>query len=407
MTSRVTEVMRFRRLVIALLFVVGCAVLGLVLLRPIDEKSVTLAELAGAGRTAQLLGRPMWDDILDVGLLFYGVVGLCAFLLALRAVVSAVRLARMKRFAGIQNQARYDAPAGTNPAGAQRMFVADRLSEAPFERAMGPATPSFGGAAVQRRGAGSIASEIWANGKFFWRGFSGKMIFTFAAVVAAFGLLSMTAVYFTLTRSLTTHALKRATVLAANVSDGAPPYVLKKNAAGLRELLRKLANSPGVAYALVQDRSGGIFAHSFAVLPQEVQGTGAAGETTSGKPRILNLGGGQVYEVSVPLLEGRAGAARVALWKEEIDASIHATVMPIIQWMAMVIVAGILLTMFFAWRIASPILRLVRAAQRISRGELDAPSPGIAGTVEFAELSQALERLRSSVKAALIRLHPD
>jgi len=365
---------------------------------------MTLAELADAGRTAQNFSPPMWDDSLDIGLIFYGVVGLCAFLLALRSVVSAVRLARMKRFADIQSRAGYGVPVGTNPSGAQSVFAAGRLTQAALESATGPAATFFGGTAVKRKGAGSMAGEIWAYAKFFWRGLRGRMIFTFAAVVAVFGLLSMTAVYFALTRSLTTNALKRATVLAINVSDSAPPYLLKKNATGLRELLRKVANSAGVAYALVEDRSGHIVAHSFAVLPEEFQGAGAAGETVSGKPRILSLGGGQVYEMSVPLLEGRAGIARVGLWKEEVDAAAHATVMPILKWIAGGMVAGMVLTVFFAWRITYPIRRLVRAAERISRGDLDAPSPGIAGTIEFAELSQALERLRSSVKAALARL---
>jgi len=42
--------------------------------------------------------------------------------------------------------------------------------------------------------------------------------------------------------------------------------------------------------------------------------------------------------------------------------------------------------------------------RRISYGELDAPSLGVEDKTEFGELSRALERMRSSVKAAVMRL---
>ena len=53
--------------------------------------------------------------------------------------------------------------------------------------------------------------------------------------------------------------------------------------------------------------------------------------------------------------------------------------------------------------IVRPIRRLSEAADRISLGDLEAPIE-VAGEGEVARLGQSIERLRTSVKAALERL---
>jgi methyl-accepting chemotaxis protein len=70
----------------------------------------------------------------------------------------------------------------------------------------------------------------------------------------------------------------------------------------------------------------------------------------------------------------------------------------------LVIGGGILMVIYFVWRINRPIIRLIRTARRISSGDLEAPSLGTEDKSEFGELSRALERMRSSIKAAMIRL---
>jgi HAMP domain-containing protein len=118
----------------------------------------------------------------------------------------------------------------------------------------------------------------------------------------------------------------------------------------------------------------------------------------------LRLREGEVSEVAVPILEGQIGAVRLGIWRDAVDAEAFQTVMPLIKIIALVIAGGIVLVVVLAWRINRPILRLVNTARSISRGDLDTPSLGLEGATEFGELSRALERMRSSVKAAMIRL---
>jgi two-component system sensor histidine kinase VicK len=216
-----------------------------------------------------------------------------------------------------------------------------------------------------------------------------------------FGLLVVSAVYVTLTFSLRKHILERARIMALNVSDGAPGYILKNSAPGLRELLRKHANRPELAYIMVENRGGEIFSHSFAVLPDEIRGASSNGDPAE---RTLQLGGGAVHEVSVPIMDGRIGKVRVGVWRDRVDAEIHAAVIPLVKLLIAVVGCAMALAVFLAWRINRPIFRLVRTAKAISAGDLDVPSVRIEDPTEFSELSRALERMRSSVKAAMTRL---
>ena len=253
---------------------------------------------------------------------------------------------------------------------------------------------------VARRAATGIRDQL----AHFTRGNTGKMIFAFSGIVAVFGLITVAMVYFTLSSSLRRQVIQRVRIMALNVSDGAPAYLLRNNAAGLRELLRKQANKPELAYILVENRAGKIFAHSFTELPDEIRYAASVADQRNETQRTLRLADAVVNELSVPILEGRNGTVRVGIWHDHIDAEIGETMAPLIGLLLSAMFGGILAVIFLAWRINRPIFRLVAAAQAISRGDLDAPSLDVGDASEFGELSRAVERMRSSVKAAMIRL---
>ena len=236
----------------------------------------------------------------------------------------------------------------------------------------------------------------------YMQSLSGRMVTTFTCIVAMLGLVTITLVYFTVKSSLRYHAIERARVTAINVSDSAAGYILKKNANGVRELLQKRTNRSELAYIVVQNNSKKIYAHTFDVLPEELEN--ASSEVGGQGERSLRLGGAAVIEVGVPILEGRSGTVRIGIWQKEIDREISRAITPLIKALSLVVIGGILMAIYLAWKINRPIARLVRSAQKISDGDLDAPSFGTADKTEFGELARALERMRSSIKAALARL---
>jgi HAMP domain-containing protein len=236
----------------------------------------------------------------------------------------------------------------------------------------------------------------------YMQSLSGRMVATFTCIVAMLGLVTIAMVYFTVKSSLRYHAIERARITAVNVSDSAAGYILKKNPKGMRELLQKRTHRSELAYILVQNNLNKIYAHTFDVLPTELENTSSA--VGDQGERSLRLGEAAVIEVSVPILEGRSGTVRIGIWQKEIDREISRAITPLIKVLFLVVTGGILMAIYLAWKINRPIVRLVRSAQKISDGDLDAPSFGTADKTEFGELARALERMRSSIKAALARL---
>ncbi|MGH7852177.1 MAG: HAMP domain-containing protein [Candidatus Binatia bacterium] len=341
---------------------------------------------------------------LEIEAIFYAVLGVCGALIVIR-VISTARALKEERLRAAQRtyeprgnisrpaRASIESPAAPDflSMGTESDFT-DRAAE---KRPVGPARSS-----VMPLAPSGLMDHL----SHCTHGVTGKIVCTFTALVAACGLLTIALVYFTLTSSLNKHIIQRMRVTAVNVSDSAPGFLLEKNATGLREILRKHADRPELAYILVENRAGEILAHSLAVLPQEVQGRSSLGDHPADSRRTLRVGASVVEELSVPILEGRRGAVRVGIWREHVEAEINETMIPLIKLLGSVVGGGILVTVFLAWRINRPIFRLVAAAKAISSGNLDMPSPSVEDTSEFGELSRALERMRSSVKAAMIRL---
>jgi HAMP domain-containing protein len=114
--------------------------------------------------------------------------------------------------------------------------------------------------------------------------------------------------------------------------------------------------------------------------------------------------GKNVFETRSPLLDGQLGMVRVGLWAETVQDDVRATLLPVIGLIAGCLVLGIILSVVLASKTIRPILDLKAIADDISRGRLDT-SVSIQSNDEVGELGRSLERMRASLKAAMIRLN--
>ena len=406
------------RVIVSILFVaLACASVALFLAKSEPAGSVTVARLllppmerlwspySFYERAALIHGGEIQLAGLEVQTFFYGVLGICGILLALRAVILAAQIYKQERFLRMQRRApNYPEHAPSTST------VKDRdWRSAAHPEYTGPRRPASRAKKSPALGwwrywKGLIPRGLTARVAPYRHGLTGRMIISFTAIVAAFGLLTVAIVHVALTASLRNSAIQRAKVTAANVSDISAVYLAKKNAKGLRELLAKHANRPETAYILVQSPAGEILGPSFATLPQEVRSMPAVRDAASEGQRLLRIGDGDVFEVTMPIAGGRLGTVRIGIWRDEINAQINRSTMPLVKILLLVVGGGILVAFYVAWRINRPIVRLVKAAQRISTGDLEAPSLGVEDNSEFGELSRALERMRSSIKAAMARM---
>jgi HAMP domain-containing protein len=181
-------------------------------------------------------------------------------------------------------------------------------------------------------------------------------------------------------------------------------FLSKKDIAGLRAFLRSSADRAGAAYAVVENHSGRILAHSLPVLPDEVKQELPNGAPQSGGARLVMIGGRAVREVAVPLAGGIPGTVRLGIWRDDFESEIARTLAPFLRSILLIVGVGILLVVYLAWKFCRPIDRLAKTAQLISDGDLLAPSLDVDDPTEVGELSRSLERLRSSVHAAMSRL---
>lgn len=193
--------------------------------------------------------------------------------------------------------------------------------------------------------------------------------------------------------------------MATNLSDAAAGYVIGGDILELHVLVTKYARLTGAAYAFIEDSKGQIVAHSLGAFPPELRETLTMNERRQVSRRVVRLGenqGKRVYETRAPILEGQLGAAHVGIWGETVATEIYDVLRPIVGLMTILFLAAVILFLFLARAIIRPIRRLTDMASKMSTGDLETPLE-IDSQDEIGELACSLERMRTSLKAAMAR----
>lgn len=231
-------------------------------------------------------------------------------------------------------------------------------------------------------------------------GLRWKITYTFSGLILALGLLVIGIVYQFTNNALQKQVDLRAAAIAANLADAATGLVSRKSTLELDALIAKYGRLDGVAYAFVQDPKGEILGSSVRPFPTELKDSGSAVAMS----RLTSVRGKEVYETRSAMLDGQLGSARVGLWAEAVQDDMRSTLLPIIGLIGACVALSIVLSVMLAGKTIRPILDLKAIADDISRGRLDTSVP-IQGNDEIGELGRSLERMRASLRAAMIRLN--
>jgi HAMP domain-containing protein len=238
-------------------------------------------------------------------------------------------------------------------------------------------------------------SMNWQRGGLRW-----KISTTFSGLILVLGVLVIGIVYYFTADALQKQVDLRASAIATNLSDAAAGFVSRKSTLELDALIAKYGRLDGVAYAFIQDPRGEVIASSVQPFPVELKDAGG----TAASSRTTRLRGKSVYETRSPLLDGQLGIVRVGLWAETVQSDVRSTLLPIIGLIAACLALGVFLSIMLATKTIRPILDLKAVADDISRGRLDT-SVSIQTDDEVGELGRSLERMRASLKAAMMRLN--
>jgi HAMP domain-containing protein len=232
-----------------------------------------------------------------------------------------------------------------------------------------------------------------------------KLTIGLAALITLLGLFIIGIVYQLTSDALRDQLDQRALAIATNLSDAASANVVRKNVLELYGLVRKYALLQGVEYAFIEDGKGEVIAHTLGIFPPELKETVSPEGRLQMQRRALRLEGKMVYETSVPILGGQVGAAHLGMGGDFVEGEIRRAVLPIIEIVAGVFLGGILISSALVAVMTRTIRRLAQVASGMSKGDLETPvTLGSASRDEIGDVARALERLRSSLKAAMSRL---
>jgi HAMP domain-containing protein len=231
-----------------------------------------------------------------------------------------------------------------------------------------------------------------------------KLTIGLAALITLLGLLIIGVVYRLTSGALRDQLDQRALAIATNLSDAAAAHVVRKNALELSGLLGKYTLLQGVEYAFIENGQGSVIAHTLGTFPPELKETVSAEGRLHTQRQALRLEGKMVYETSVPILGGQVGAAHLGIRGDFVEGEIRRAVLPIIEIVAGIVLGGILISSALVAVMTRPIRRLRHVADSMSKGNLDTPvSVSIESHDEIGDLARSLERMRSSLKAAMSR----
>ena len=94
----------------------------------------------------------------------------------------------------------------------------------------------------------------------------------------------------------------------------------------------------------------------------------------------------------------------MGLWAETVQQDVRGTLLTIVGLIVLCLAVGIGISTIIASKTIRPLLELKSIADDISRGQLDTPV-SFQSNDEIGELARSLERMRASLKAAMVRLN--
>jgi two-component system, cell cycle sensor histidine kinase and response regulator CckA len=228
----------------------------------------------------------------------------------------------------------------------------------------------------------------------------------YTGVMLVLGIVVTAAVYQLVQNTLRDQLDKRALAIATNFSDAAAGHLASRNLLALHALAGKYTLLDNVAYAFVEDAQGEVVAYTSGAFPEELRRSLSAGASRQVQRRELALANRTVYETAVPVLEGQMGSVHVGFWADAVQTEIRRALLPIILIIALVPLVGAVLSFLLADWIVRPIVGLTEIADKVTMGDLEVSVRGkcVTSRDEIGDLARSLERLRSSLRAAMLRL---
>ncbi|MFW6042564.1 MAG: ATP-binding protein [Chloroflexota bacterium] len=159
--------------------------------------------------------------------------------------------------------------------------------------------------------------------------------------------------------------------VARDVAARATDLILINDVYSLHKLLLETQrNYTDVRYAFILDTQNHVLAHTFGEgFPLELITVNAAAPDTYQNTVVLDVGNEVVWDVAVPIFDGRAGTARVGISSNSVTNTLREISLQLVITLTVVLAGSLLAATVLTLVLTKPILTLVDATEKISRGD--------------------------------------
>jgi two-component system cell cycle sensor histidine kinase/response regulator CckA len=245
--------------------------------------------------------------------------------------------------------------------------------------------------------SGNLSLSVFSR----WQGsLKWRIAYTYSGLILILGLFMIGVVYQSMNHALRTQIDRRVSTITANLSDAAAGLMSSRQSLEMRALVARYSRIDGVAYVFVEDQKGAVAAHSLKSFPHDLLRPLTVDERRETESVTQKYRGKLVYETRAPILNGQLGAVHVGMWGDAVEAEVKRSLFSVVALIAAGVAVNVIFAVLLAHGIFLPIRQLTDAEGKVSTGDLETPIIWDSKD-EVGELAQSLERMRSSLKAAI------
>ncbi|MFQ5942493.1 MAG: HAMP domain-containing protein [Anaerolineales bacterium] len=176
-----------------------------------------------------------------------------------------------------------------------------------------------------------------------------------------------------LRRSMQVQLQAESLSIGRDVASRATDPILINDLYGLYRLLQDtLANHADLRYVFILDGKHQLVSHTFGDgFPRGLIEANECADCGSYQAVPVRTTEGVVWDTAVPILDGRAGFARVGLSESSLEEALATVTTQLLVTTVLVSIVGIAAAGFLTWILMRPILSLVRATEAVGHGELN------------------------------------
>ncbi len=188
--------------------------------------------------------------------------------------------------------------------------------------------------------------------------------------------------------------------IAQNVSTRSENYLLTNDRYRLHQLLSEtMENNTDIQYIFIKDINQQVEMSSFSgEVPEELISVNTVSEYQEQNIQPLNTDRGLIYDIAVPIFDGRIGTVRLGMNTDSISQLLYQVSSSI--WLAVGIISiiGLIIAYLLSLVIINPIYKLVYATEQVAKGHLQ-NFPLSVTNDEIGKLSKSFQHMIDSLKA--------